>query len=67
MTVNYLLGSIEEAEDVVKSFAIGKQKAKKEKKQKVQSAEDAKAVEEAEAKRKQELTKPKKNHTLYNI
>lgn len=67
VTVNYLLGSIEEAEDVVKSFAIGKQKAKKEKKQKVQSAEDAKAVEEAEAKRKQEQTKPKKNHTLYNI
>ena len=46
--MNYLLGSIEEAEDVVKSIAIGKQKAKKEKKQKVQSAEDAKAVEEAE-------------------
>lgn len=67
VTVNYLLGSIEEAEDVVKSFAIGKQKAKKEKKQKVQSAEDAKAVEEAEAKRKQEQTKPKKNHTLYDI
>ena len=67
VTVNYLLGNIEEAEDIVKSFTIGKQKAKKEKKQKIQSAEDAKAVEEAEAKRKQEQTKPKKNHTLYDI
>ncbi|MGN0214550.1 MAG: hypothetical protein ACI4AH_07065 [Muribaculaceae bacterium] len=67
VTVNYMLGDIEEAEDIVKSITIGKQKIKKEKKQKIQSEEDAKAIDQTEEKRKQEQNKSTKNHKLYDI
>ncbi|MGM9804265.1 MAG: hypothetical protein ACI308_08830 [Muribaculaceae bacterium] len=69
VTINYLLGNIEEAEDIVKSFTIGKQKLKKEKKQKVQTEEDA-IAKEAEEQRKKQLQKKKesqKNQEIFDI
>ncbi len=70
VTVNYLLGNIEYAEDIIKSFSIGKQKAKEEKKQKVQTEENAKAQEE-KLRKEQELMREenkkaeKKNKKVY--
>lgn len=67
VSVNYLLGNLELAEDIVKSFTIGKQKVKEEKKQKVQSEEDAKAEDEKLKKEAEEKKNPKKEYQIYDI
>ena len=66
VTVNYLLGNIEEAEDIVKSFTIGKQKLKKEKKQKIQSEEDA-IAKEKERERDKKKEKEQSTHEIFDI
>lgn len=66
VTVNYLLGNIEEAEDIVKSFTIGKQKIKKEKKQKIQSEEDA-IAKEKQREKDEKREKEAKTHEIFDI
>lgn len=56
VTINYLLGNIEEAEDIVKSFTTSTPK-KKVKKQKIQTAEDAIKQEKREKEHRQEQVK----------
>ena len=67
VTINYLLGNLEIAEDMVKSFTIGRQKVKEEKKQKVQTEADAKVQEEKLKKEAEEKKKPKKEYQTYDI
>ena len=56
----------EEAEDIVKSFTIGKQKLKKEKKQKIQSEEDA-IAKEKERERDKKKEKEQSTHEIFDI
>ena len=64
VTINYLLGNMDLAEDIVKSFTIGTQVNKEEKKQKIQSEEDAKAQDE-KARQKNSENKNKKKKKVY--
>ena len=67
VTINYLLGNLEIAEDMVKSFTIGRQKVKERKEQKVQTEADAKVQEEKLKKEAEEKKKPKKEYQTYDI
>ncbi|MCF0180789.1 MAG: hypothetical protein HUK11_00785 [Muribaculaceae bacterium] len=67
ITINYLFGNREAADDIIKSFAEGhKPKVEKEKKkQKVQSKEDAE-IQEKELKKERELMEQRKNKKLFD-
>ena len=69
LTVNYLLGNRDRAEDLIKSFSFGTKKANKQKepqqKQKIQSPEKAKEAEEA-IKKEKELEKLRSKGVLHD-